>query len=113
MVAEVGTNVTGFRAGDRVTFDSTVSCGACSSCCKGRINLCENRQVLGVSCQEFRRHGAFAEFVTVPQNIAYHLPDEFPLNMPGPRRVDRSGIDCRACCQSNADSTRRYSSRHR
>lgn len=79
VVAEVGSNVQGFQVGNRVTFDSTVSCGVCPSCRKGRINLCENRQVLGVSCQEFRRHGAFAEYVTVPQNIAYHLPDEFPF----------------------------------
>ena len=79
IVAQIGANVAGFQVGDRVTFDSTVSCGVCASCRKGRINLCENRQVLGVSCNEFRRNGAFAEFVTVPQNIAYHLPDEFPF----------------------------------
>ncbi len=79
IVEEKGSQVTGFEVGDRVTFDSTVSCGRCASCAKGRINLCENRQVLGVSCQEFRRHGAFAEFVVVPSNIAYQLPDEFPF----------------------------------
>ncbi|MCC6507679.1 MAG: zinc-binding dehydrogenase, partial [Pirellulaceae bacterium] len=63
----------------RVTFDSTVSCGHCPACRQGRINLCQNRQVLGVSCNEFRRHGAFAEYVVVPQNISYHLPDELPF----------------------------------
>lgn len=75
IVAAVGDQVTRFRAGDRVTFDSTVSCGECPSCRSGSINLCENRQVLGVSCQEFRRQGAFAELVAVPQNIAYPIPD--------------------------------------
>lgn len=76
IVAAVGSQVSGFKVGDRVTFDSTVSCGSCEACRQGRINLCQNRQVLGVSCNEFRRHGAFAEYVVVPQNISYHLPDQ-------------------------------------
>ncbi len=76
IVSKVGRDVSKFREGDRVTFDSTVSCGNCSNCRSGRVNLCLNRQVLGVSCGEYRRHGAFAEYVVVPQNIAYHLPDE-------------------------------------
>jgi L-iditol 2-dehydrogenase len=75
MIAEVGSAVTGWKKGDRVTFDSTVSCGACWYCQRGQINLCENRRVLGVSCGDYRRHGAFAEFVAVPQRILYHLPD--------------------------------------
>ncbi len=79
IVAAVGKNVKRFAEGDRVTFDSTVSCGRCNSCRSGRINLCENRQVLGVSCGEFRRHGAFAEYVVVPNNIAYHIPAELPF----------------------------------
>ncbi|MCE2752457.1 MAG: alcohol dehydrogenase catalytic domain-containing protein [Pirellula sp.] len=58
IVQAVGQDVRGFRVGDRVTFDSTVSCGSCHYCRKGSINLCENRQVLGVSCNEFRRQGA-------------------------------------------------------
>src|SRR6185503_14149097 len=53
----------------------TVSCGECWYCRRGEINLCEHRRVLGVSCGEYRRHGAFAEFVAVPQRILYRLPD--------------------------------------
>jgi L-iditol 2-dehydrogenase len=79
IVTEIGENVRGLAVGDRVTFDSTVSCGSCHYCRKGSINLCENRQVLGVSCNEFRRQGAFAELVTVPQNIAYPIPDSLPF----------------------------------
>jgi L-iditol 2-dehydrogenase len=75
VVSAVGPSVTGFKVGDRVTFDSTVSCGHCPACRAGRINLCQNRQVLGVSCNEFRRNGAFAEYVVVPQHISYHLPE--------------------------------------
>ena len=67
--------MTKFKAGDRVTFDSTVYCGECEFCLQGEINLCNNRQVIGVSCGDYRRAGAFAEYVVVPQRIAYHLPD--------------------------------------
>ncbi|MCA9195568.1 MAG: galactitol-1-phosphate 5-dehydrogenase [Planctomycetales bacterium] len=74
VVERIGSEVNRFAIGDRVTFDSTVSCGRCQFCVQGRINLCDNRQVLGVSCNEFRRHGAFAELVVVPENISYHLP---------------------------------------
>jgi L-iditol 2-dehydrogenase len=74
-VAEVGTEVSGFAPGDRVTFDSTVFCGVCDFCAKGQVNLCDNRQVIGVSCGEYRRAGAFAELLTVPARVAYRLPD--------------------------------------
>ncbi len=75
-IAQIGGEVTTWKKGDRVTFDSTVSCGECWFCKQGKVNLCENRRVLGVSCGEYRRHGAFAEFVAVPQRILYRLPDK-------------------------------------
>ena len=74
-IAALGTGVTGFSLGDRVTFDSTVYCGECAYCCRGEINLCDRRQVLGVSCGDYRRAGAFAEFIVVPAQIVYRLPD--------------------------------------
>jgi L-iditol 2-dehydrogenase len=76
VVAAAGKSVTKFKPGDRVTFDSTVYCGQCEFCLQGDINLCDNRQVIGVSCGDFRRAGAFAEYVVVPQRICYHLPEE-------------------------------------
>jgi L-iditol 2-dehydrogenase len=79
VIAEVGPAVTEWKPGDRVTFDSTVSCGKCHFCRAGKVNLCENRQVLGVSCGDYRRNGAFAEYVSVPQNILYRLPDSLPF----------------------------------
>jgi L-iditol 2-dehydrogenase len=79
IIAEFGRDVKAWKVGDRVTFDSTVSCGRCQFCRRGEINLCDNRQVLGVSCGDYRRHGAFAEYVAVPQNILYKLPDNLPF----------------------------------
>ena len=75
LIRELGDKVADWAVGDRVTFDSTVSCGSCHFCRRGHINLCDNRRVLGVSCGEFHRDGAFAEYVAVPQNILYRLPD--------------------------------------
>ncbi len=74
-IAGAGSAVTAWKEGDRVTFDSTVSCGECWFCRRGKVNLCDNRRVLGVSCGEYRRHGAFAEYVAVPQRILYRLPE--------------------------------------
>jgi L-iditol 2-dehydrogenase len=79
IVAAVGAGVTGISAGYRITFDSTISCGACRYCLRREVNLCDRRQVLGVSCGDYRRHGAFAEYVTVPARVAYHLPPSLPF----------------------------------
>jgi len=77
-IARIGDAVSGWNVGDRVTFDSTVYCGKCESCRNGQVNLCPDRNVLGVSCDDYRRHGAFAEYVRVPQHILYAIPDELP-----------------------------------
>src|ERR1700722_4153335 len=74
-VAAIGANAGDLRLGDRVTFDSTIYCGHCFYCARGEVNLCDNRQVMGVSPGPYRRHGAFAEFVAVPRRIVYRLPD--------------------------------------
>jgi L-iditol 2-dehydrogenase len=75
IVAAIGSEVTGFAVGDRVTFDSTVYCGVCMFCRKGEVNLCDDRQVVGVSCGDYSRAGAFAEYVAVPARIVYKLPE--------------------------------------
>jgi L-iditol 2-dehydrogenase len=79
IITAVGADVAGWAAGDRVTFDSTIYCGECEFCRRGEINLCDHRRVLGVSCEDYRRDGAFAEFVAVPQRVLYRLPDGLPF----------------------------------
>jgi len=79
VIEAVGSGVRSFRVGDRVTFDSTVYCGDCFYCRRGQVNLCDRREVIGVSTPLFRRMGAFAEYVTVPERIAYALPDTMPF----------------------------------
>ena len=79
VIAEVGAGVNNWKSGDRVTFDSTIYCGNCDYCRRGEVNLCDNRRVLGVSCQDYRQHGAFAEFVVVPQRVLYRVPESLPF----------------------------------
>ena len=79
IIEQVGADVRDYKPGDRVTFDSTVYCGQCEFCRRGEVNLCDNRQVLGVSCGDYRRNGAFAELVAVPARILYRLPEKFPF----------------------------------
>jgi L-iditol 2-dehydrogenase len=75
VIAKAGTKVTNWKAGDRVTFDSTIYVQDDWYTHKGMYNLSDGRKVLGVSCQEFKRDGAYAEYVTVPQHIVFKIPD--------------------------------------
>lgn len=79
-IAALGAGVADWRVGERVTFDSTISCGACAYCREGRVNLCEHRRVVGVAPAEYRQHGAFAEFLALPARGLVRLPDglDFP-----------------------------------
>src|SRR5690554_4746185 len=75
IIIETGKNVTGWSPGDRVTFDSTIYRLDDWYTRKGLYNLSDNRMVLGVSCNDYRRDGAFADYVTIPQHILYRIPD--------------------------------------
>ncbi len=80
IIAETGPAVHGWQTGDRVTFDSTIYKLDDWYSRRGMYNLSDGREVLGVSTATpdrpgFKRQGAFAEFVAVPQHILYHVPD--------------------------------------
>ena len=73
-IAETGKDVTAWQAGERVTFDSTIYPLHDWFTARGMYNLSDNRMVLGVSPGEYCRHGAFAEYVAVPEAHLAHLP---------------------------------------
>ena len=75
IITALGKDVSGWSEGDRVTFDSTIYKLEDWYTRKGLYNLSDERKVLGVSPGEYRRHGAFAEYVNVPQHILYKIPD--------------------------------------
>ena len=76
VIEKVGAKIADWKAGDRVTFDSTVVTRPDFYSQKGTFNLSDYRKVLGVSCGEYRQNGAFAEYVAVPQSALYRLPDD-------------------------------------
>ncbi len=61
IVASKGASVRGFSEGDLVTSGAGISCGRCLRCLAGRTNLCDRYSTVGL-----QRHGALAEFTTVP-----------------------------------------------
>lgn len=75
VIEAIGTKVSGWNVGDRVTFDSTIYELGDWYTRQGLYNLSDHRRVLGVSCPEYKRNGAFAEYVNVPEHILYALPD--------------------------------------
>ncbi len=80
VIEEVGKHVKGWYVGDRVTFDSTIYPLNDWYTLKGLYNLSDDRKVLGVSCKDYRRDGAFAEYVSIPHHILYKLPDNVSFN---------------------------------
>ena len=70
VVAGMGSEVTGFAIGDRVSGEGHITCGYCRNCRAGRRHLCRNTEGVGVN-----RPGAFAEYLVIPAFNAFKLPD--------------------------------------
>ncbi|MEA4815655.1 MAG: galactitol-1-phosphate 5-dehydrogenase [Lachnospiraceae bacterium] len=75
IVYGLGKDVKGFEIGDRVAVQSLLQCGKCEACMEGKYNLCENRLVLGVSCDELYKNGTYAEYATVRAIAVHKLPE--------------------------------------
>jgi threonine dehydrogenase-like Zn-dependent dehydrogenase len=60
--------------GRRVVGEINASCGACVACGAGRPTHCEMRTVLGIA----KRHGTFAEYLTLPAANLHTVPDSLP-----------------------------------
>ncbi len=76
VVSATGERVTEFHAGDPVTFNPLLFCGACGPCLAGRVTLCENRSVIGVTPSI---QGAFAERIGVRARNIVPLPAALPV----------------------------------
>ena len=76
VIVKTGSDVRGWKPGDRVTFDSTVYPLNDWFTLEGMYNLSDNREVLGVSPGSYKRDGAFAEYIAIPQHILYKIPEK-------------------------------------
>lgn len=70
-IEAMGEGVRGFTINDRVSGEGHITCGHCRNCRAGRRHLCRNTVGVGVN-----RPGAFAEYLVIPADNAFKLPDE-------------------------------------
>lgn len=71
-IVKIGKNVTNVNAGDKAVAEHLIGCGKCSYCQEGKKNLCKNPTVIGLN-----RQGALAEYISIPSDLVFKLPDEF------------------------------------
>ncbi len=73
-VVETGKEVKRIKKGDYISAETHISCGHCYQCLTGHPEVCENLRILGVS-----RDGAFAEYIAIPEKIAWKNPENLPV----------------------------------
>ena len=72
-IVAVGTDVTRFEVGQRVSAECHITCGVCKMCRTGNAHICEQTEILGVD-----RDGAFSELVNVPATNVWPVHQEIP-----------------------------------
>ena len=72
-IAEIGSSVTKYHVGERVSGEGHIVCGKCRNCRAGRGHLCHYTKGVGVN-----RPGSFGEFVCIPEHNVVPIPDEVP-----------------------------------
>jgi len=71
-IVEIGSEVTKFKVGDRVTVEPQVGCGECELCKAGWINLCKQKKVPGTPAWI----GTFSEYFNAPECTVYKMNDD-------------------------------------
>lgn len=74
IVALTAPGVNSIKEGDRVLLPTILTCGQCAACRLGRENICQRNRMIGNDVD-----GAYAEYVKVPANAVFILPEEIPL----------------------------------
>ncbi len=74
-IVKVGASVTNIHVGDRAVGEHVIGCGKCSYCLQGKRNLCKTPTVIGL-----HRQGALAEYLSLPSELVYRLPDELSFD---------------------------------
>lgn len=69
-IVELGEGVEGWKVGDKVTANGSLTCGVCEACRSGRYNICQKLGFLGVGDD-----GAFADYVVVEAAKLFAIPE--------------------------------------
>jgi len=69
-IVRLGAEARGLEIGQRVSVEGHITCGHCRNCRAGRRHFCHNHLSVGVT-----RHGAFAEYIAVPAENVFPVPD--------------------------------------
>jgi threonine 3-dehydrogenase len=72
-IVEIGSAVTHFKVGTRVSAEGHITCGQCRQCLTGNRVLCPNTVGVGVN-----RNGCFAEYLSIPAENVFPVPDDIP-----------------------------------
>ncbi len=78
VIAKIGSEVGGWKVGERVTVNPFVTCGKCVNCLSGNSQVCLSRRVMGIHME-----GGLAEFLKVPSTNLVHLPESIPFDQGG------------------------------
>ncbi len=73
VIEKVGSAVTGYKGGERVTGEGHIVCGHCRNCRAGKRHLCPNTTGVGVN-----RPGSFAENLAIPAENVFPVPASIP-----------------------------------
>lgn len=75
-IVQVGSEVTKAAVGDFVSAECHMACGNCYQCKTGQAHICEKVQVCGID-----RHGAYAEYIVIPEDYVWKLDKDFPTEI--------------------------------
>ena len=72
-IVDIGSEVSGFDIGDRVTVDPIFWCGHCPACERQHYPACSSLKLLGIDS-----NGGFGQYVAAPEFMLYKLDDRIP-----------------------------------
>ncbi len=77
IIEETGSEVIGFKTGDRVSGEAHCGCGTCEMCMRGYYNLCLNYRVKGSGHHHYGHYspGCYAEYQVYDPRSLTILPD--------------------------------------